>query len=419
MIRVCDAIMSSGKSSACINYMNEHPEKKYIYITPYLDEAERIRDGCPRLRFVEPIKGLPEFGYTKVGHTAELIRNGRNITTTHQAFKFYTEETLRLIKEHGYTLFIDENIDILMDVDTNQKDLDVLVDAGYLIEDVDRYTRTDKEYGGTMFCEIFRLLQSRDLIKITETNNNHLVYWALPAKLVTAFEDVFVLTYMFEGQDIKHFFDLHNLEYSYIYITKSDKGYEFSDILDYVPSYVSELFKHIHICDHKKLNDIGARTTDLSMGWYQKHPARVDQLRKNIFNYFTNLIPCKASDRLWATFNGYRTKLRGKGYSNSFLTFNKRATNDFAHCNVLVYAVNIYMNVGQKIFYTSRGITVDEDMYALSTMVQWIFRSAIRNGEDIYIYIPSKRMRTLLIKWMYGLAGIEINDEDVDIFEEV
>ena len=33
MVRVCDAIMGTGKSSAAITYMNEHPEKRFIYVT--------------------------------------------------------------------------------------------------------------------------------------------------------------------------------------------------------------------------------------------------------------------------------------------------------------------------------------------------------------------------------------------------
>ena len=40
-------------------------------------------------------------------------------------------------------------------------------------------------------------------------------------------------------------------------------------------------------------------------------------------------------------------------------------------------------------------------------MVQWIWRSAIRDGDEIYIYIPSKRMRTLLINWMESLSDDE------------
>ena len=58
----------------------------------------------------------------------------------------------------------------------------------------------------------------------------------------------------------------------------------------------------------------------------------------------------------------------------------------------------------EKLYLTDRGVKVDEDAYALSYMVQWIWRSAIRDGEEIWIYIPSKRMRTLLINWMDSLA---------------
>jgi len=45
-------------------------------------------------------------------------------------------------------------------------------------------------------------------------------------------------------------------------------------------------------------------------------------------------------------------------------------------------------------------VDVREDEAALSTMVQWIWRSAIRDGEEVWIYIPSKRMRSLLIAWI-------------------
>ena len=58
------------------------------------------------------------------------------------------------------------------------------------------------------------------------------------------------------------------------------------------------------------------------------------------------------------------------------------------------------MNVGEKTFYYAHGIEADDDIYALSIMVQWIWRSAIRDGDEIYIYVPSKRMRELLIGWI-------------------
>ena len=69
-----------------------------------------------------------------------------------------------------------------------------------------------------------------------------------------------------------------------------------------------------------------------------------------------------------------------------------------------MYAVNIFMNVNDKLFYKRYGIEVNEDGYALSTMLQWIWRSAIRDGKEINIYIPSKRMRTLLTDWINSVS---------------
>ena len=41
-----------------------------------------------------------------------------------------------------------------------------------------------------------------------------------------------------------------------------------------------------------------------------------------------------------------------------------------------------------------------EDKFALSELVQFVFRSAIRNNKPIDVYIPSKRMRDLFEEWL-------------------
>ena len=53
-----------------------------------------------------------------------------------------------------------------------------------------------------------------------------------------------------------------------------------------------------------------------------------------------------------------------------------------------------------KNFFLQHGIAVDEDGYALSEMLQFIWRSAIRDGKEIWIYVPSIRMRGLLERWI-------------------
>ena len=45
-IKVCDALCGSGKTSACIRMMNENKDKKYVFVTQFLSEVDRIIRSC-------------------------------------------------------------------------------------------------------------------------------------------------------------------------------------------------------------------------------------------------------------------------------------------------------------------------------------------------------------------------------------
>lgn len=394
--------MGTGKSSAAIRYMNEHPDDKYIYITPYLDEAARIKNGCSKLDFVEPSDKIPKYNFKKSIHANHLIAEGRNITTTHQAFKMYTQDTLDRIKEHEYTLIIDENVDTLEVFDFHPEDLQVVIDAGYVTFNNGMYSLTDKPYKGKILKELFSLLQSRDLIKMTDKDNASLLYWALPPKLITSFKNVFILTYLFKGQSLHHFMEMYDIPYEYIGVERTeDGGYRFGKYPGYTPEYVNSLKNMIHILDKEKINCVGDEDYSLSMNWFKQNSPEIDRLKNNVSNCFRNIWGATpANKRLWGTYNNEFNKIRGKGYSNAFLTFNAKATNAYRDKECLAYLTNIFMNVNEKTFYQSHGVEVNEDIYSLSIMVQWIWRSAIRDGKEINIYIPSKRMRTLLKQWI-------------------
>ena len=67
-----------------------------------------------------------------------------------------------------------------------------------------------------------------------------------------------------------------------------------------------------------------------------------------------------------------------------------------------MYMVDIRINPFINQFFSIHDVKLtkyDEDKYALSEMIQFIYRSAIRNNKDIYVYIPSKRMRNLLYEY--------------------
>ena len=405
--------MGTGKSSAAIRYMNEHPNKKFVYVTPYLTETERIRVECEALHFVEPSDKLREYGFKKSAHTMALIQQGCNVSTTHQAFKGYTPETLEYIKNQGYTLIIDENVDILEEFKYHPTDLQVLVDAGYISEENGIYSLAREGYDGVALKEMMYLLKSRELIKIEE-NADQMFFWALPPDLLTAFEDVFVLTYLFESQSLKYFMDIYDIPYTYIGIERTDDGgYCFGDYPGYVPEYVYQLKDRLHIIDNPKLNQVGDGYYALSKSWYERGGEGVNQLKRNIDNFYNNIwrdIP--ADRRMWGSYNGEMNKVKGKGYTKAFVTFNTKATNQYKDRDCLVYVANLFMNVNEKKFYAKHGIEVNEDVYALSIMVQWIWRSAIREGNDVTLYIPSRRMRGLLIDWInsFDKGGEPVND---------
>ena len=42
------------------------------------------------------------------------------------------------------------------------------------------------------------------------------------------------------------------------------------------------------------------------------------------------------------------------------------------------------------------------DAYALTELIQWVWRSRVRRGEPIILYLPSPRMRRLFEEWLVG-----------------
>lgn len=405
-------IMGGGKSSAAINFMNDNKDKKFIYVTPYLNEAKRIKDACPDLHFVEPSKKNPTYGFSKKNHTAELIKDGHNVATTHASFRHYDKEMIDDIISHGYTLIMDECVDMFEKNPVSDKDIIALQKGGYFkTNDDGSLTITDDEdmrlykYG-----ELWSVARSHNLIRIDDDKVYGTYYWVLQKELIEAFDDVYVLTYLFSSQSTCHMIEMYGIDYEYIGVKRTEERFEFCPVEEMtIPEYVENLADMIHIYDGRNiprkrdLNLVGKSKTALSMGWFDnnQHRDNVIQLKNNLFNYFNHLMedhPCR--ERMWATHKKGFAKLRGSGYTKGYVVFNERATNKYAHKRVLAYCSNVYLNTSLKIYYMKNGIDPNEDEYALSTLIQWIWRSAIRNGEEIWIYIPSKRMRELLQNWI-------------------
>lgn len=205
------------------------------------------------------------------------------------------------------------------------------------------------------------------------------------------------------------YFDLTGYKYS-VYTLNNGYPVVFEDKTE-EKRLKSRAMQLITIINDPKLNNIGkkinGRHNPLSSGWYKTHSKdeQIKLLKNNVLNYFKHRTKQPAKYNMWTTFETYKAKIQGNGYSGGkknicFLPINTKGTNAFSHKNVLAYTVNIFMNPVMKNFFKLQGLEVDEDTFATSEMIQWIWRSAIRNDKPVTLYIPSDRMRNLLLKWL-------------------
>lgn len=149
----------------------------------------------------------------------------------------------------------------------------------------------------------------------------------------------------------------------------------------------------IHIIDNAKLNSIGNDKYSLTKKWFydNENNKKLSQLGKNVVNYFRNICGSKSSECAWTTFDEIKQFIKGSGFRKGFESLNK--DNVFSKI-YLAFLCNIYYPVNYKIE------NINEDGYALSEILQFIWRSAIRDGKEIWVYIPSIRMRNLLKQWI-------------------
>jgi hypothetical protein len=164
--------------------------------------------------------------------------------------------------------------------------------------------------------------------------------------------------------------------------------------------YNKSLYKQIINVYDGSLNNIGDKSTALSLNWFRKNKDLKAKLKNNIYNYLQTMVNAKSEEIIWTTFKSEQKSLQGKGYTKSFIPCNTKATNEFKKCSTVVYCCNRYMSPDYEDYFAKYNIIVDQDIFALAEMLQFIWRSAIRDKKPINIYCPSARMRNLFIDWL-------------------
>ena len=502
-INVIDGIMGSGKSSGMINKINylknKHPDNKFLIIVPYLDEVERYSASLRGFKAL--VKSIPPKKIT----LEKYLKENKDIICTHQLFLQNSELIVNYAS--GYTLVIDEAINSLISVfdfpklinseriNTDIKiqsdntltlkenasiysfgddDLTFLFNKGYLklSSDTSNLIIWDdtKPLASIYSCLRDYFIQN-DVYRLTakhELEEDTYYYISLfPEKTFRVFKDIFIMTYLWDAQMMKYYFDFYGSEYHFLYpvpafpisgsseslnnINSSNynleenfidfenkdffildnkkfyKNFEFTQRIQackniYLPGYTYNIQRNIYAKNPNSKNTLYffwnknrkvQNTITLSYSFYQniENNKQVLSMLKNNVNKFTkDNLPASFKHNnkrvIWSVFDCAKDSFsnsRGHFSSTNYIPINSKATNQYKDANVLIYLVNRFINPHYYNFiknYCPSGENFDEDLYALSELLQWIWRSAIRDNKPVCIYIPSERMLNLLLNWL-------------------
>ena len=399
-IHVVDSIMGSGKTSSAINFINSLPsDTKFMFVAPYLSEVQRIADAC----WFKNVKRPIYLDGKKINSLYNLLQNGENIVTTHALFQRIGQEGIDSIKRNGYICFIDETIDCIVPYDQdndglNAFDTEALLTAYVDVDESNMVKWKNEKYHG-VFSAHKVLADNRQLVKY----NDKLLMKVFRLDILLAFKEIYVMTYLFEGSFMSSYFKYFGLEYDNLYITGNGiDTYSFTGDKSKETVPRKDYRKLITIIDIDRMNEIGNGEYDLSYSWYKRvgNADKLEQMQKNLHNFFIEIVGSKSSRNLWTTFNAFKGRLSGKGYAKGYVAINTRASNEHINRDVVAYTVNRFVNPNISNFFKGRGIEQDEDLFALSEMIQCIWRSSIRRDDTIILYIPSRRMRKLLQNWI-------------------
>ena len=441
-ITVIDSIMGSGKTQAMYQMIRNHPEKSFMIVTPYLKTIQDAKNAG--LDICEP----EHKGETKLGSLKYLLSHGYDIGCTHSLFLNVDNDVWNLIRDGNYTLFIDEALDVVKPIN------DLIDNVGYQVKQgtakfllnagiikVDEFCRVT--WCGTSSDDDYEYRYLEPLVRSGNVLcvNGQLFLWMFPPQIFNAFEDIYILSYLFEGSVFDAYLKIHDLKYELGGVSGqygSKEGFVFTGYKDDAEQR-KKLKELINIYEGVA-NGYGEKWNNLSESWYDRATASDLNAVRNGFNTFYKKV--KSSDKsatkrvMWTAYKRERDTLKIDGakyirkltsderkameadphYKDQelnklrcFVSCNAKATNDYADRQVLAYLINRFYNPNiENMFRDNYHIKLSKERFALSEMIQWIWRSSIRRHDlpdeqrKIDLYIPSRRMRSFMRKWLDG-----------------
>lgn len=446
-IAVVDAPCGAGKTEWAISYMNAHPKDAFIFVTPFLSEVERIKRGTTAV-FYDPqhyhrtdLLGGVAGSKTKLEDFNDLLAGGRNIVTTHTTFTNANSETISILQDNSYHLILDEAVDVLLPLNdlidsanyrVNKKNVKLMLDNNIIAIDENcrvRWTGGPQPIDGEerhSFCEVQRHAENGNLLLI----DGKFFIWEFSPEVFHAMESITILTYQLEGSFLCPYMQLHGMSYDKLSVSGSyGAGFELSPYVVDIAQRV-KWKQLITIYQDEKISNVGS----LSATWYRSYVREhsksheASELRRALRRFFL-AVKAKPYDIMWSCPKDSRNSIAPGGYklireltddekqgrtqvqqdeyidSNGlrcWVASNARATNSYSDRHALAYMLNLNPNPEIAKYFGKHGGALSRDTYAIAGLIQWIWRSAIRKGEPITLFLPSPRMQKLFTEWLDG-----------------
>lgn len=403
-VKVLDAICGAGKTTWVFDYIKANKDKRWLFVSPYLSETGdgrtkgRIQQELPELSFKSP-SSTP----TKTASFQRLASAGYNIAITHSLFHSFSIEIAEILEQNDYHLVIDETIDLISIYDDiERQDVICLIKANMINKlpngqlewnhvEYPNYTGRDTEIKD--MCDTQALWLHGDNVLIQR----------VPPTIIKSCKSCTILTYMFEGSLMKSWFQLNNLQYNYFYPDTLKTEKEIKEVI----SKRLKIIKPTKMINDLQLDKQGQNVKNtFNVGWYKNDstPKLLERIKASIASTLQESM--SKGKTFWTTFKEYKSSLQGKGYTrvvkgiDPFVPKNMRASNEYSEFTNCIYTINIYPHGTLVSHLRQFNIEIDRDSYALSEMVQFLFRGCIRKHEEMHILILSNRMRGLLEKYL-------------------
>ncbi|MBB4287876.1 hypothetical protein [Roseospira goensis] len=382
------------------------PAPRFIYVTPFLDEVQRAKDACPDLDFQDPrsIDGRPKWL-----HFEALLKDGQNIATTHALLPFLSDDGIQAIRDHGYRLVVDEaleGIDLHRTLTT--KEIDHLLRERWIVVDPDtgavRWIYGDHQ--GHRFEDVQRLARTGSLFLV----EGKFLVWEFPKAALDAFREITILTYLFEGSTLSAYFRANDYPYRVLGIDRDGTLRPREEVNE--GAIKAAIRQRLTVYEGPK-NAIGAFRPKGAKRGSQKFtvahlsgmsPEKMKTVATTVRKFIERDAKAPAKDVAWTTFKEFRERLTGRGFSDPdcFIPVNARASNDWCHKTTMIYLANRFPNPVLTRYIQDKGQDHSADLFALSEMLQWLWRGCIRvqDGPSMTVFIPSERMRSLLKAWL-------------------